>query len=95
MSEKLYKFLPLPPDFSPVDCTVDEAASFRRESRWTVFRKIREGKYIAYKDGRVRKIVFSSVLSDRQASIARSSPASGKRRPGRPKHPERSVEAAE
>jgi hypothetical protein len=40
-----YKFLPLPPDFDPIDATVDEVASWRRESRWTVHKKIREGRF--------------------------------------------------
>ncbi len=32
MSDKLYKFLPLPPDFDPVDCTVDRGGGVSRES---------------------------------------------------------------
>jgi hypothetical protein len=86
-SDKLYRFLPLPPDFDPVDATVAETASYRRESPWTVFRKIREGRYQSYKDGKIRKIIFASVKADRQRSIARSAPATGKRKPGRPRKP--------
>ena len=48
-----FRFLPLPPDFDPIDATVDEVASYRRESRWTVYKKIREGRYESYLDGRV------------------------------------------
>jgi hypothetical protein len=79
-----HKFLSLPADFNPVDCTVDEAASYRRESRWTVFKKIREGVYQSYLDGRVRKIVFSSVRADRERAMGAS--LTGKRKPGRPRN---------
>lgn len=65
-------FLPLPPDFCPLDATVDEVASFRREGRWTVFNKICSGVYESYRDGRIRKIVFASVLADRERTIAAS-----------------------
>jgi hypothetical protein len=93
---KPYKFLPLPPDFCPVDVTVDEVASFRREARWTVFAKIRSGAYESYLDGRIRKIVFASVLADRERAIAESNapPDTGKRRVGRPKKQESSSASA-
>ena len=65
-----YKFIPLPANFCPVDATVEEVASFRRESIWTTFEKIRSGVYDAYLDGRVRKVVFASVLADRDRAIA-------------------------
>jgi hypothetical protein len=64
-------FLPLPPDFCPLDATVDEVASFR-EGRWTVFQKIRNGVYESYRDGRIRKVIFASVLADRERTIAAS-----------------------
>ena len=67
---KSFKFLPLPPNFNPVDATVEEVASFRRESVWTTFEKIRDGRYDAYLDGRVRKVVFASVLADRERAVA-------------------------
>ena len=90
------RFVDLPAGLSPPDLTVDETCAYRRESRWTVFRKIREGVYQSYRDGRVRKIIFSSVTADREHSIARSAPSTGKRRPGRPKHPkEQPLTAAE
>ncbi len=78
-----YKFLSLPPDFDPVDATVDEVASWRRESRWTVHKKIREGVYQSYLDGRIRKVVFSSVRADRERAM--SVALTGKRPPGRPR----------
>jgi hypothetical protein len=80
-----YKFLPLPPDFDPVDATIDEVASWRRESRWTVHKKIREGRYESYLDGRVRKIIFASVKADRERAM--SAALTGKRPPGRPRKP--------
>jgi hypothetical protein len=99
--KKLYRFMPLPPDFHPVDATVDEVASFRREGRWTVHMKVRDGRYESYLDGRIRKIVFASVLADRERTIAagrdRKKPAV-KQPVGRPKRkvkPESSVQAAE
>jgi hypothetical protein len=90
------KFLPLPPDFCPVDATVDEVASFRREGRWMVFKKIREGRYDSYLDNRVRKIVFASVLADRERAIAASNapPDTGKRRVGRQRKPDAQPHAA-
>ena len=65
-----YKFIPLPANFCPIDATVEEVASFRRKSIWTTFEKIRSGVYDAYLDGRVRKVVFASVLADRDRAIA-------------------------
>ena len=96
--KKLYRFLPLPPDFHPVDATIEEVASFRREGRWTVHQKVRDGRYQSYLDGRIRKIVFASVIADRERTIAeagsRKKPAV-KRSVGRPKKPkpEQSVAA--
>jgi hypothetical protein len=80
-----YKYLPLPPDFDPVDATVDEVASWRRESRWTVHKKIRERVYQSYLDGRIRKILFATVKADRERAM--SVALTGKRRPGRPLKP--------
>ena len=98
---KPYRFVNLPDNFHPVDATVDEVASFRREGRWTVFQKIRDGRYESYRDGRIRKVIFASVLADRERTIAagrkhpeRDEPVVKKPvgRPKRPK-PETSVAA--
>jgi hypothetical protein len=67
---KPFKFLSLPENFCPIDATVEEVASFRRESVWTMFEKIRDGRCDAYLDGRGRKIIFASVLADRDRAIA-------------------------
>jgi hypothetical protein len=66
------RWVPLPPDFASTvtDCTVSEAASFRRCSRWTIFAKIREGDLVAFKDGRVTKITVASLVRDRDRSLA-------------------------
>jgi hypothetical protein len=81
------KWLDLPSTFNPIDCTVDEAASFRRESRRTTHEKIKDGRYESYLEGRIRKIVFASVLAHRERAIAesRKPPETGKRRVGRPR----------
>jgi hypothetical protein len=91
-AKKLYRFMPLPPGFCPVDATIEEVASFRREGRWTVHQKIRTGVYQSYLDGRIRKIIFASVLADRARTIAeaggKKKPAvkqPEKRKPGRPR----------
>ena len=71
---KLYKFVPLPPGFAPTDATIDQVCAFRLESRSTVHKKMREGAYVFYKDGKITKIIFSSVLADRERSIAHQKP---------------------
>ena len=82
-----YRWIALPPDFDPVDATVDEVASWRRESRWTVHLKVRTGAYASYRDNGRRKIIFASVKADRERAIAQSKNPTAKRRPGRPRKP--------
>jgi hypothetical protein len=96
-SRSNYRWITLPPDFNPIDCTVDEVASWRRESRWTTHKKIREGVYESFLDGRIRKIVFASVVADRERAIAASRNPTGKRKPGgqRKPRPEEHPQAAE
>ena len=36
----------------------------------TVHQKVRDGRYASYLDGRIRKIIFASVLADRERTIA-------------------------
>jgi hypothetical protein len=101
MRKPQFKFLPLPENFCPTDATVDEVRAFRRESRWSVFEKIRTGVYESYLDGRVRKIIFASVIADRERTMAdgrdkqcanamrtnaaRAASPVKKKRPGRPR----------
>jgi hypothetical protein len=86
---KQSNFLHLPPDFHPLDATREEVASFRRESLTTVNEKIKDGRYQSYLEGRIRKIVFASVLADRERAITASlkPPSPGKRPVGRPRKP--------
>jgi hypothetical protein len=65
-----YRFISLPPDFNPVDATVKEVMSYRRESRSTVWHKMRARVYASYRDGDTRKIIFESVKRDREQQIA-------------------------
>jgi hypothetical protein len=88
------KFVDLPAGLAPPDLTVDEVAAFRRESRWTVHKKVREGVYRSYRDGRIRKIVFQSVVEDRERAIAASG-KTGKKPVGRPRKPPEHPQAAE
>lgn len=88
-----HKYLPLPADFHPVHATVDEVCAYARQSRWTTFKKIKLGRYRTYKDGRITKIIFTSVIADIErlmtggsASAAPLEPVE-KRRVGRPKNP--------
>ena len=87
MARQPRQFMHLPADFAPVDATIAEVASFRRESVRTTHEKIRDGRYESYLEGRIRKIIFASVLADRERAIAQSRkpPPSGKRRVGRPR----------
>jgi hypothetical protein len=72
----------LPPNFTLLtDCLIDEAAAYRRCSRWEIFKKIREGDIVAFKDGRVTKCVVSSLIADRERAF------SSARRPTRPSAP--------
>jgi hypothetical protein len=88
------RFVDLPAGLAPPDLTVPEVCAFRRESPWTVFKKIREGVYRSYKDGRIRKVDFASVKADRERAM--SAAPIGKRPPGRPrKRPEEQSTAEE
>ena len=83
------KFVDLPPGLQPPDLTVAETAAYRRESVWTTFQKIRTGIYASFLDGRIRIVVFSSVVADRERAMtgATAPPATTKRRRGRPRKP--------
>jgi hypothetical protein len=76
------RYVDLPVGLAPPDLTIDEVAAYRRESRWTVHRKVREKIYESYLDGRIRKVLLSSVIADRERAIARSANPTGKRKPG-------------
>jgi hypothetical protein len=78
-------WLNLPSGFDPIDATIDEVASWRRCSRWTVHDRMRRGIYKFYKDGNYTKIVFQSVKAERAATIERSKNPTGKKPVGRPR----------
>lgn len=56
--------------FAPLDASIAEVARLRGESRMTVLRKIKSGRYESYLSGGKRKVLLSSVLADRAAEIA-------------------------
>jgi hypothetical protein len=66
-------FRALPPGLEPPDLFVAEVASWRRESEWIVNKKIRDGVYESYLDGNRRKVVFASVVADRDRAVAKGS----------------------
>jgi hypothetical protein len=80
------RYVDLPAGMTPLDLSIDEVSALRRESRWTVHQKIRDGRYKSYKDGRLTKVVLSSVMEDRERSIAIAA-TGAKRRVGRPPKP--------
>ncbi len=84
---KPFKFLPLPPDFSPAYCTIEEACSYARHERWYAHQKINDGRWRTFKDGRRTVVVFASVIEDTERLRAASNapPDTGKRQPGRPR----------
>ena len=83
---KPYRFVPLPPNFSPVICTFDEACSYARCSRWTGNEKVKQGRWRTFKDGRLRKVEFDSVVEDTARVMAEGREERVVKRPvGRPK----------
>ena len=61
-----YKYLPLPPDFCPKYATFDEACSYARHGRWQEHKKVRDGRWRTFKDGRKTIVEFDSVLQDEE-----------------------------
>jgi hypothetical protein len=98
---KPYRYIPLPPDFSPVICTFEEACSYARCGRWTGHHRVKDGRWRSCKDGRMRRIVFASVVEDTERLIAAGGeqlepvePVVEKRRPGRPRKAESATASA-
>jgi hypothetical protein len=86
-------FVALPPRFEDLpDCLIPEAAAYRRESTWLVWKKIRLGVYQAYKDGKITKVSVASLKADRERAM--SAPQTRKRSPGRPRKSMVLLEAA-
>ena len=85
-----YKPATIPIDFNCVDATVEQVMAYRGESASKVFRKMRDGTYVSYVNGKRRMIVFASVKLDRDRCIARGPQLlplnqPGKRPLGRPR----------
>jgi hypothetical protein len=62
---------------------VAEAAAYRRESVWLVWKKIRLGVYKSYKDGKYTKVLVAGLIADRERAM--NAPQTRKRPPGRPR----------
>ena len=90
----------LPPELGTPDATIQQVMLFRGESARTVQRKIADLTCQSYKSGDRRLILWSSVLEDRDRCIKAGPqlsprPATGKRKPGRPRKTECQPAAAE
>jgi hypothetical protein len=90
------KYISLPPDFCPVNCTFDEACSYARHSRWQGHVKVRAGRWEVFKDGRKTIVIFASVLADEARMKAASAPVKepAKRPVGRPRKSESAAASA-
>ena len=71
MCAMAYKPALIPIDFNPIDATVEQVMTYRGESASKVFKKMRDGTYVSYVNGKRRMIVFASVKLDRDRCIAR------------------------
>jgi hypothetical protein len=91
---KPYRFVPLPPNFHPVFCTFNEACSYARCARWTGYQRVEQGRWRSFRDGRIRKVEFDSVVEDMERIRAegRDEPPPAKRPVGRPKTASASAE---
>ena len=76
-------------EIAPLDLSVAQVAEIRSESRSTVLRKLRDGRYRSYLSGGKRKIIKASVLADRELEMKTGGPVRPQpipaTRPGRPK----------
>jgi hypothetical protein len=79
-------------EIAPLDLSVAQVAELRSESRSTVLRKLKTGRYRSYLSGGKRKIIAASVYADRELEMKAGKPVRPQpipvTRPGRPrKHP--------
>jgi hypothetical protein len=85
-------------EIAPLDLSVTQVAELRSESRSTVLRKIKTGRYRSFLSGGKRKVIAASVFADRESEMktgkpVRPQPTPAMRPPGRPrKHPEPETE---
>jgi hypothetical protein len=72
---------------APLDLTVAQVSVLRSESRSTVLRKLKSGKYQSYLSGGRRKVIAASVLADRELEMKTGAPVrpppTPRTRPGR------------
>jgi hypothetical protein len=77
--------------FAPLDLSVLQVMQLRSESRSTVLRKIKTGRYRSFLSGGKRKIVAASVYADRETEMLTGGPVRPQpipaTQPGRPKKP--------
>jgi hypothetical protein len=76
-------------EIAPLDLSVAQVAELRSESRSTVLRKLRSGRYRSYLSGGKRKIIATSVYADRELEMKTGGPTRPQpipaTRPGRPR----------
>jgi hypothetical protein len=90
-------------EIAPLDLSVAQVAELRSESRSTILRKLRDGRYRSYLSGGKRKVIAASVLADRELEMktgkpVRPQPTPSSRPTGRPRKrpkPEAQPSAAE
>jgi hypothetical protein len=56
-------------EIAPLDLSVAQVAELRSESRSTVLRKLKTGRYRSYLSGGKRKIIAASVFADRELEM--------------------------
>ena len=61
-------------EIAPLDLSVAQVAELRSESRSTVLRKLKTGRYRSYLSGGKRKIIAASVLADRDLEMKTGQP---------------------
>jgi hypothetical protein len=61
-------------EITPLDLSVAQVTELRSESRSTVRRKLRSGKYKSYLSGGKRKIIAASVFADRELEMKTGQP---------------------
>ena len=78
-------------EIAPLDLSVAQVAELRSESRSTVLRKMKTGRYRSYLSDGKRKIIAASVFADRELEMKTGGPMRPspmpKMRPGRPPKP--------
>ena len=53
-----------------IDATIEQTARAIGSTPTTVRRRINQGRYQSYLDGKIRKVIVASVLADRDALVA-------------------------